>query len=281
MKTPTPTLTPTTSATNPDRISISTDLAPIRASTLTNTHPAQAEAAALVISDATSYHSAGLILFKIRQARALVKSKIDPLKLPINEAHKQIMKLEHELDDPLANAERAVKGKMAAFQAIEQARVREEERVKQEALNRKSQEEARLAAEADRKRREEAQASQDAQRAKTQQERKEAEERAEAARRESQRLDEQQRLTARELEEMESVEVEGPVKAAGSVVKEVHGWVVEDFHKLVLAVARGEVPELVLEVNKDVVDEFFKADRAMTCRWPGLAHKVTTRVSGR
>lgn len=264
-----------------DIINVSADLSKVRSLTQTETHPVLASAASIVISDDPSYHAADLFLFRVRQARSLVKSKLDPLKAPINEAHKQVMRLEHELDDPLAAAEREVKGKMAVWQEREKARARAEEEARQRELNRKAQEEARLAAEADLQRRVEAQAAYEAQQARTAKERREAQERAEAARRESERLSERQRLTALEVDALEAVKVEGPVKAAGSVVKEIHTWEVEDLHALIQAVARGERPDIWLQPNEEVIDAEFKRDAAMTCSVSGIKHVTHMRIAGR
>jgi flagellar biosynthesis GTPase FlhF len=250
-------------------------------STIADLTPILDEARTLTITSASTYQAADLFLFKVRQARKRVEPLLAPIKTPLNAAKTTLMGLEHKLDDPLAEAEKTVKATMARWQIQEEKRRGDEERKRQEEIRKRQQEESRLAAEADRKRREEAQAAYQAQQAKTAKERREAQERADTARRETQRLEEQQRLAAAETDRAAAVRVEGPVKAAGSTVRIISTWEVADFHVLVQAVARGEVPECWLMPNEDVIEECFKQDQAITCAKPGLKHVAKTSVAGR
>ena len=142
-------------------------IAVVRSASMTVISPFLSEARAVTVTDPESYQLADSFLFRIKSARKVIESKITPIKRPINEAKAAVMALEHELDDPLAAAEREVKAKMAAWQDKDRARVAEEDRKRQQEIDRKSREEANLVAEADRKRLEEARAAQESERARS------------------------------------------------------------------------------------------------------------------
>jgi hypothetical protein len=227
-----------------------------------NTSAAVAEATEIIVSDQASYLAADAVLYKIRSARAVVEARMnaeltDPIIKPARAALDALYALRQRLTDklwtPLEQAERLVKGKMARWQA-------EEKRREAEAAEERRREANRLAQEADLAKRQ-------AEQAKT-----------ETARQRS--LEEARRLTE-QAAEVRSVKAGGPLKAAGSKITFRKVWRVTDMTALIAAVVAGEVPEIVLMVNADVMEEYWKQDRAVVSGWAGVSIQEETSVSGR
>src|ERR1035438_10559252 len=109
-------------------VSTQTAIARVRPTAIADLSPIVAEANSIAISNADSYQSADLFLFRVRQAIKKGESLIDPIKKPINEAKAAVMKLEHDLLDPLKIAEATVKQRMAQWQIEDRRRGEEEGR---------------------------------------------------------------------------------------------------------------------------------------------------------
>jgi hypothetical protein len=243
--------------------------------------PVVADAKALTVTDKSSYETADAFLFKIRQARKKVVDRIEPIKKPLNDAKAAVMALEHELDDPLAEAERTIKTKMAAWQVEDRRRVEAENR-------RRWEEEQKAQRLADEQRRREEQAKLDealaarrAQEARTLEARQKAIQEAEEARQRSLAAQQAAYTLQSHADTLAERPVEEVVKAVGSRVTEKVKWRVKDEHQFFLAVMRGEIPELTIAINEEVMEEYWKQDRMMVMGWAGVESYVDTRVAGR
>src|ERR1700746_213997 len=75
-----------------------------------------ADIQSLTIVTEDDYHDADLLLVRIRQARKLVKSKTADMFTAAKTAYQTVKDFIDELDDPLEEGEKAVKGKMAEWQ---------------------------------------------------------------------------------------------------------------------------------------------------------------------
>lgn len=97
-------------------VPVSTDVSLIRREITTKNTDVIDAIKSIVIASPDDYSAADILLVRIRAARKLVKDKIDPIKLPQKAALDATQALLHELDDPLAEGETAVKLKMAEWQ---------------------------------------------------------------------------------------------------------------------------------------------------------------------
>lgn len=227
-----------------------------------NTQAAVAEAHALVIADADGYHAADAVLYRVRSARQQVESRIlaeltDPIIKPARAALDALYDLRQRLTDrlltPLTGAEGVVKRKMADWQQAEKRKAAAEAEERRVAANRLAQE-----AEAARRQAEQANTATARQR----------------AREEADRLAEQ-------AAEVRAVRAPAPLKSAASKVTFRKVWRVTDLTALIAAVVAGDVPEIVLQVNAEVMDEYWRQDRALVSGWAGVTVAEETVVSGR
>ena len=265
-------------------VSTQSAIARVRPIATASLSPVVAEAAAIVIRDADSYQGADLFLFRIRQARKKIADLITPIKKPINEAKAAVMKLEHELDDPLEAAEATIKGRMAAWQIEDRRRVEEERRRQQEELYRVEREAAAKRMEADRQRLAEAEAARRAQEAKTAAARAQAQREAEAARLKTLEAERAAGALETQSDTLVAAPVPEVVKAAGSRVIETVKWRVKHpggFAALVEAVYAGDVPIDALTTNDRWIEAEWQKDRGMVGSWAGIEVWKETRVGGR
>jgi hypothetical protein len=227
-----------------------------------STNAAIAEAHALTIADADSYHAADAVLYRIRSARQVAEGKIlveltDPIIRPARAALDALYDLRTRLTDrlltPLVTAEVVVKRKMAEWQAAEKRREQAEAEARRVEAN-------RLAREAEAAGRQAEQAN------------------TAAAR---QRAREEADLLAAQAAEVRSVRQAPALKGAASKVTFRKVWKVTDMTALIAAVVAGDVPEIVLQVNTEVVEEYWKQDRALVSGWAGVSIQEETVVSGR
>lgn len=107
-----------------------------------------ATAAALVVRDARGYEGAGAFLLMVKEYRRAVAELLDPIVEKAFAAHKEAVKQRNRLDAPADEAERTVKAKMIEWKEAEEARIREEARVAEEAARRKAEDERLAEAEA-------------------------------------------------------------------------------------------------------------------------------------
>ena len=265
-------------------VSTQTAIARVRPTAIADLSPIVAEANSIAISNADSYQSADLFLFRVRQAIKKGESLIDPIKKPINEAKAAVMKLEHDLLDPLKIAEATVKQRMAQWQIEDRRRVEDERRRIQDEQNRIAKEAEDKRREADHQRQVEADAARRAQEARTTQARLQAQREAEEAFRRSMKAEQQASALDLKLERAESAPVPEVVKAAGSKVVEVRKWRLEQPDGLKIlneAVYAGDVPLEAITTNDRYIEAEFQKDRGVVTSWPGLELWIETRVSGR
>lgn len=103
-------------------------------------------AAAITVSDQGSYElAADLLNSAIKVIRKQVAEHHDPIIKAAHETHKLAVAAKKKFDEPLDQAERIIKGKLAVFIA-DQQRKQQEEQARLEAEERKRQEEERLKA---------------------------------------------------------------------------------------------------------------------------------------
>lgn len=103
------------------------------------------QAGAVKIIDSDTYLRAAGLWSDIRELRGKVSESFDPIIKKAHEAHKEALKRKADVDAPLADAEKKVKGAMNVYDAEQEAiRQAEQRRLQEEA--RKREEEARLAA---------------------------------------------------------------------------------------------------------------------------------------
>lgn len=239
-----------------------------RAVSLT-TSPIVAEITALTIVTTTDYHSADLLLVRIRQAKkiaeAIFAEKLGDVLESTRNALNGLYAVRREVTEaPFENAEKVIKGKMAEWQAVE--------RKKQDLARAAAQEEERRKEREARKQQEEAErAARSARSEKQREEAKALAERAEAARWEM----EEAKEVAKAAEKVKIV------TGVGSRVTVTKKAVVTDMTKFVRAVVEGEVPEICLEVNAEVLKQYFENDRGLVSCWPGVELVDVTKVGGR
>lgn len=206
------------------------------------TSPLMRELEGIEIVDAESYQSADKFLGKCRAAIKIVDEKLDPIIEPIRKGLDKLYALKRELHEPLDDAVKAVKGKMAKWQ-LEEKRKRDEEEKK------RREEEQRLV--------------------------RLAEERERAGK--STAVVEK-RLEALQEEAEKPVEV---VRGKASSVRFVKKWRVTDLRKLVCAVADMDVPIEVLTVDARVMQEKFEENRPEVAAWPGVEMYEDVGIAGR
>jgi hypothetical protein len=277
-------MTPDSNSNASIAVSTQTAIARVRPIAAASLSPVVAEAAAIVIRDADSYQGADLFLFRIRQARKKIADLITPIKKPINEAKAAVMKLEHELDDPLEAAESTIKQRMAAWQIEDRHRVAEEQRRQQEELNRIEREAAAKRMEADRQRLAEAEAARRAQEARTSLARAQAQREAEAARLKTLEAERAARGLELQSDTLAAAPAPEVVKAAGSRVVETIKWRLKQpggLAALVEAVYAEEVPMEALTTNDRWIEAEWQKDRGMVGSWAGIEVWKETRVGGR
>ena len=100
-----------------------------------------------------------------------------------------------------------------------------------------------------------------------------------------------QRLMEKKIEVLEErieevkQEVSVPVRAQGSSTRTVKVWEVKSIKALAKAVLEGSRPEEVLQVNKAVMDDFFKGDttpnKDSIRTWPGIVVRDSIIIASR
>jgi len=111
--------------------------------------PVVAQANGLIVTDAGQYESAAGFLKLVKSAQRRVKEHFEPMKTAAHAAHAAVCTRERETLDPLAAAEKTVKGRMITWhQEQERIRLAEERRLQAEAEARARKERERLEREA-------------------------------------------------------------------------------------------------------------------------------------
>ena len=105
--------------------------------------PIPEQAKALKIADASTYSKAGELWKNIRAIRAKVAESFNPLIKHAHDLHKATLAKKGEIDKPLEDAERTVKGAMEKY-STEQERKRQEEQRRLAEIARKQAEEQAL-----------------------------------------------------------------------------------------------------------------------------------------
>jgi hypothetical protein len=226
------------------------------------TEQAVVKAQAVIITDAVTYHDADAVLFSIRSAKKQVEAEIEkevnePLITPLYNVLEKLYEKRRKwmavVHTPLEQAERVVKGKMAAWQA-EERRKKDAQIAEQQRQARELQRQADLA-------------KQQAEQAKT-----------ESARR---LLRSEATLLEMQKEALQSQPIaSASVKGAGSKVVVKKRWRVNDMRAFIEAVVDGQIPEICLQLNEEVMETYFQADRALFSMWPVEIYDETT-VAGR
>lgn len=222
------------------------------------------EISTLTVASNEDYADADLLLARVRQARKLVADKTEPIISPIYQGLQALYAFRRELDKPLENAEKAVKAKMAGWQESERRRIEAE----RDAARREELRKQREAAEAQRL------AEEAARNARTQKQREEA---AQAAANAARIAEEAASATQVAIEASREKVVTG-VASKVTVIKRP---VVTDMTRFIAAVVAGEVPEICLMVNEEVMEEYWKQDRGLVSVWPGVSVEEVTRVGGK
>lgn len=214
--------------------------------------PVLARVKALVISGARSYALADEILTKLRYARSIIKEKMDSILDPINAARSAALKIRHDLDDPLADAEDTLRTGMKTFKLGEARKVADE----QARRDREAAELRRLAGERERQ----------AQNAKT---------RLMAARLAAQSQDLEEKA-----EEVEAAPIPAPVQVRNSGTRTIPKWRIISTGDFIQHVAGGWAPDECLTVDKAVMDRLFKT-RPDFKDWPGVECYDDIQIVGR
>ncbi len=203
--------------------------------------------------DAASYEEADKLLSIIRCNVKKIEKGIAPILDPLNEARKALLALKHDMQDPLDDAEQAIRSKMRAWKMQEHRALAEAEEQRQQEIEAKRQEaEEKEAAAA---------------RAKTSAVRQRLE--AEAL---------QAQVEAEVLEE----EPEAPaVQVVGSGTRKVKVWEVADLEQVIAGVTEGKIPLDVLTVDRAKVTEYFRESQTEVASWPGFLVKDDVRIVGR
>jgi len=227
------------------------------------------EITALTITDRTTYGDADLLLGRIRQAKRqateIFEEKLGGILKRTYDNLQELYVLRKELTEtPFANAEAAVKSKMSEWQEQDRRRIEQE---RQAALA----EERRQQAEADRLKRVADQAAASARSASA---KRHAEEQAEQARQKQEAAD-----RAREA----AIQAEAAKPVTGSfsrtTVKKVP--MVTDLGAFLDAIHAGTIPIILVQVNEEVMKEYWKQDRGLVSAWPGVEIVDQTTVGGR
>jgi len=117
----------------------SAQLVQARTKGLTLTSPLAPLVKALVVKDSESYLEADLLLGRVANARAVWKTKIDPIAGPLKAAldnaklaMEGVKNLDKEVDGPLELMEGAVKKAMKDYKLLEAAQIQEQKRLEDE-----------------------------------------------------------------------------------------------------------------------------------------------------
>ena len=225
---------------------------------------------ALAIVTKEDYGDADLLLGRIRQAKKQAAAMFDekigvPVLEPMRLSLAALYALRKELTEtPFDAAEGQVKGKMGEWKREELRQIEEDRRAAQE-------EERRQQGIADEQRR---QAEEAIRTARTAAAKRQAEELAERARQKQEEAD-------RAKQQAVAAEKAKPVTGSFSRTTTKRVPKVTDMTKFIAAVAAGEIPEILLQVNEDVMEEYWKQDRGLVISWDGVTIEGVTTVGGR
>lgn len=218
--------------------------------------------AGMTVASKEEYIAADAVLGRLRDKRLYIMNElINRLKKPINEAHDRVLALEHELVDPLASAEKALKNKMGLWTVQERRRIQE-------------------AADADRRERERVEAEQRrVQEAADRAQQAGKLSQAHALRREALELADQ----AEELGEKAVLPVQVVGQAARSNAVAVKRWRVKDLRKVLQGILNGETPEGIVQVNAVMVNQYMRGDQTgeVVGSWPGMEVYDDVQIRGK
>lgn len=234
------------------------ELAKVQSDLTSATAPVLTIAQTITVTNGESYLQADDLLSHIRNAKAKVNEKMEPIIRPIRQGLDQLYALRRELEGPLDDAEKAVKRKMADWQVAERRRVELEQ------------------AERDRVQREETEKVQ----------RRLAEERRQEAERQLQANNVQaaDEVLSQPLPQVTvlTTPVRPVVRAQGSTARTVTKWRVTDFAALVCEVAVGNVPMEVLMVNEVEMNRLVREGQGQIVgEWPGVEVYQDVQIAGR
>jgi septal ring factor EnvC (AmiA/AmiB activator) len=270
----------------------------VTAAVSTRTATVSARISSLTIGNDGDYRTADFLLVELRHARKLAEEifaeKIrTPILEPTRKALDGLYTLERELTKaPFDAIEKTLKAKMAAWQEAERYRIeqerltrrREELRLLHEAeeARRKIEETERAALEAKRA------ADMAAERARTKEQREAAERQAQQARSIAEQVGTartiEQRISAEAAQaRLDAIEAESQkvVKGVGSRVTVKRVPVVTGMRVFLEAILAGKVPEICIEVNEEVLAEYWGQDAGIVSSWPGVTVEEITTVGGR
>ena len=213
----------------PVTITADKELEKTKKEALIQSRPLLTQATALLVVDEPSYIAADDLRSKIKASRKVFWDRITKAVTPAYQALQELYSIRNDLTKPLDDADVVITDKMKAFKRIEAERVREEER-------RRELEAAKLREQAAEKLRREETAKTTQMQAKLAMQREALEEKA---------------------EEVETRPIE-TVKAANSGTRSVLKIRVLDRLALIKAVAAGEFPDDVLDVDMSVLNSYLR-----------------------
>ncbi len=209
---------------------------------MATTGPVVTTATSLIVRDSDSYAVADGLLKQIRAARKTVDARLGTIINPIRSGLDSLYTLRTELDTPLKNAEDQVKGKMKAFQILEDERLREGLKLRALEIEKAKQEAAKL------------------------------EEKAAKATRPSVKtvLEGKADAAVERVLEAQAVTVAPAPKGTSSSVRKIRRPVIKNLSELVRAAVDGQVPIDIIDINMQAVRAYFRDSPDIVTQWPGV-----------
>ena len=209
----------------------------------------------LVVSTTDQYHTADDILHKIKVAQKRAGEPFEEAIRPTQQGLAGLYAIRREVENPLIDLEVVVKEKMRVYKIEEHKRL-QAERLEQERLQREEQR------------------------------------RLDKAEEEHQRLASAMVSSAGAVaitfDNVESTvvaiptaPVSQPVRAASSSARAIKRWRVTDFGLLVHAVDLGMVPEDILLIESNFVNQQLRIDSTVIDEWPGMETYDDFQIAGR
>lgn len=204
----------------------------------------------LKIMDAQTLAEADTFLDKIATARKSIKGRIKRILDPLNEARREILGLQTEMDSPLESLETQLRIGMMDFREAEQRKLLEaqQERDRQERERLKAARELEIKA---------ANAKSDVMR---------------------KRLEAQRREQETQAEIIAATPIAAPIAVAHSTLRVIKKVRVDDKAAFLAAIAAGKIPDDVVTIEEGVMNRYLKVPIARVETWPGCSIYEETTV---
>lgn len=195
------------------------------------------QAQAISITDNDSYNKADVLRFRLKNAKKSWTDRLAQIIRPQYEALESLYSLQREIVNPIDKASVIITEEMRRFK-LEEKRIADEAQAVRDRLQRDAEEATR---------------------------------RLEAAK--SKSIAALAKKQIANIEEKLEQTIVAPVVAGNSGSRNVKMWRITDFKAFLMAVASGELPEDLVEVNSRAFNEYFRADDADKTSirtWPGV-----------